>query len=281
MSLDSQGVDAHVSLLSLVEDVFRCWDPSRLSSARSVVSAASAGGAAGEALLASSLERQYGIAGYFVNYGAHFAGRHFDARRALYDGNIVPPIPAASPFDNVHKAQAMLCGGRVVDSDVNIVATGRLHTHAVAAADAQRRVRRPRVPPLHAIADAAVSASLAATDADAHVAVDATTPLSLLSRALLTHGTTTTVTVALLINAPAPYDAPAFLHGFLASFDAFGNILLRGAGAHVIFSRGDTFSRLIAQSARPTPPTAVNANTNNALTLIPAHRIILIAVLES
>jgi hypothetical protein len=248
------------SFLSLVEDIFRCWDPERFHRARTLAAAASARGIKGENNLARELEEEYGINGYFTNYGVHFAGRFFDAKRALYDGHVVPPIPAASPFDNVHKAQALLPDGIASgDAAPIVIATGRLHSKAVQVADAQRRKHRTRAPPLEQIAATATAAAAASSS-----------PFSFLSRALSSRAI-----IAILVHAaiPPPYDAPAIVIGRLISFDADGNVLLQSACDDIGLRVGES----LCAAARAAHLSLVF--DKNTLTLILAARIVSISIL--
>lgn len=250
------------SLHLIIEDIYRCWAPERVDSARGVAAAAVAQGKAGVATLTRALEDEFGIPGYFANHAVHFSGRFFDARRALYDGNVIPPVPAATPFDNVHKAQVLLPGGG--DGEAT-VAIGRLHSDAVAADDAARksRARGPRSQPLVDLAAAAVPDVLAS-------------PMAVLARAV-TSGSPGDRTIALLISNPRDED-PAYILGQLECFDADGNVLLSSAGPHTRLPRGMSFSRAIMAA---TPQFSLHPNAAGTLTLIPAARIVLSAMVAS
>ena len=189
---------SHPPFSRLAEDALRCWAPERLPDFARLLAQAGRGG---EAALARTLERDLGIPGYFSGgYALHFASRFFDAHAALYDAHFVPPEPAAAPFDNVHKAQALVGDAAI--------ATGRLHSREVDQADADRLVRRAarNVPPLDALSAAAAAAS---------------EPLAALLPAQRERAF-----VRILCTAP---DAgpPVVVRGRLVCFDADGNLLVQ------------------------------------------------------
>ncbi len=199
---------SHPPFPRLAEDALRCWAPERLPDLARLLAQAGRGG---EASLARTLERELGVPGYFSGgYALHFASRFFDAHAALYDAHFVPPEPAAAPFDNVHKAQAL------VGDEAN--ATGRLHSRAVDQADADRHARRAarRVPPLDAL-----SAAAAATSA----------PLAALLPAQRERAL-----VRIICAAPDAGGPPAVVRGRLVAFDGNGNLLVQDPQAVVAAS---------------------------------------------
>jgi hypothetical protein len=92
------------SLHDAIADLFRLYDPNKLSSVVDLV--AEFGG--DEEGLKARLEKAAGVPGFFAAQHLHFASRFFDAPRALYDESFVPPYPDARPLDNVSKAACLL-----------------------------------------------------------------------------------------------------------------------------------------------------------------------------
>jgi hypothetical protein len=87
-----------------ISDLFRLYDPSRLSSVVDLI--AEYGG--DEEGLKGRLEASLGVPGFFGARHLHFGSRFFDAPRALYDEAFVPPYPDARPLDNISKAACLL-----------------------------------------------------------------------------------------------------------------------------------------------------------------------------
>ncbi len=126
------------ALRSSLEDFFRVHDPARAASVPALLAALPAGGAAA---LTAALEREYAAPRFFELGAFDFSGRAFDARAALYDPHVVPPVPCAVPLDNVHKAGILLppaAAAAAAASAAAAAATGRLHGAGAEARDARR-----------------------------------------------------------------------------------------------------------------------------------------------
>ena len=127
MSDDFEDEEAAQRLPEFCADLLRCYAPHLLPSLPALLDAQ------GAAALCASLEAQHGVPRYSSALHAyHFSGRFFDPLRALYDAHFVPPVPAALPLDNVHKASALLPA-----PTAEVALTGRLHGAAVEARDAE------------------------------------------------------------------------------------------------------------------------------------------------
>jgi hypothetical protein len=121
-----------------LHDLFRLYDPARLPEAAALAESLAPAGAAAQAAALRSLEQRYSCPGFFAHSAYNFYGRSFDARAALYDPHVLPPLPCAVPLDNVHKASVLLPGEGLEAGAAGAAATGRLHGAEAAARDQQQ-----------------------------------------------------------------------------------------------------------------------------------------------
>jgi hypothetical protein len=129
-----------------LQDLFRLYDPGRLPEAGALAASLASAGAAAQAAALRSLEQRYSCPGFFAHSAYNFYGRSFDARAALYDPHVLPPLPCAVPLDNVHKASILLPRGGKEGLEgagggggpAGAAATGRLHGAEAAARDQQQ-----------------------------------------------------------------------------------------------------------------------------------------------
>ena len=118
-----------------LHDLFRLYDPARLPEAAALAESLAPAGAAAQAAALRSLEQRYSCPGFFAHSAYNFYGRSFDARAALYDPHVLPPLPCAVPLDNVHKASALLPPSAAAAAAAASAATGRLHGAEAEARD--------------------------------------------------------------------------------------------------------------------------------------------------
>ena len=120
-----------------LEDFFRSYSPERL---RDVPVYLGKDPETHEALM-RGLEDEFGAPRFFELSPYNFSGRGFDARAALYDGHLVPPVPTALPLDNLSKAAVLLPPSvqlELGETRAGSVATGKIHGAEAEFRDARR-----------------------------------------------------------------------------------------------------------------------------------------------
>ena len=125
-----------MSLEEALDDLLRLHAPA-LPRAAAPAQAAALGALAPPARAAAlaALEAQHSAPRFFALRPYNFYSRAFDARAALYDGHVVPPVPCAVPLDNVHKASALLPPSAAAAAAAASASTGRLHGAEAEARD--------------------------------------------------------------------------------------------------------------------------------------------------
>lgn len=82
-----------------LDEFFRRWSPSRRGEAAGLAHDYASPERA--QALRKHLEGRFRCPGFFERLVFDFRGRFFDPRHALYDPDVLPPMPHAAPLDNV------------------------------------------------------------------------------------------------------------------------------------------------------------------------------------
>ena len=123
-------------LAEQVGDLYRLHAPARTHEVPARAAALAALPAAALPAHLAALEAEHAAPRFFSHGAYNFLGRGFDARAALYDEHVVPPVPCAVPLDNLHKASILLpAAAGAAAAAAAPAATGRLHGAEAEARD--------------------------------------------------------------------------------------------------------------------------------------------------
>lgn len=125
--------DIPVDLRDLLADFYRIHDPDKLSDVDAIADAYDGR----QTDIAIFLETKYATR-YFDRYKTNFYSRFFDAARALYDDDVLPPILDIQPMDSLYKAQALLPASVATETG-RFVTLGKLHGRDQVEADRKRQ----------------------------------------------------------------------------------------------------------------------------------------------